>query len=132
MRRKAYSYIRFSSRKQADGDSLRRQTEGRDAIVKRRGLELDTSLCLHDLGVSAWKGDNADTGALSVFLDLCKKGVIPKGSFLIVEHLDRLTRQHVRKALTLFFQILDAGVTIVTLQPEREYSPDDKDPLSLI
>ena len=132
MRRKAFSYMRFSSPKQAEGDSLRRQTEGRDAYCQRKKLELDTSLSLADLGVSAWKGDNADTGALSVFLDLCKKGVIPKGSCLIVEHLDRLTRQHVRKALTLFFQILDAGVTIVTIQPEREYSPDDKDPLSLI
>ncbi|MBY0229080.1 MAG: hypothetical protein K2W96_07365 [Gemmataceae bacterium] len=50
--------------------------------------------------MSAWKGDNAGTGALSVFLNLCEKGDIPKGSCLIVEHLDRLTRQEVRKALS--------------------------------
>jgi len=133
MGRKAYSYIRFSSPKQADGDSLRRQREMRDAYVQRKGLELDESLNLLDLGISAWTGDNAATGALAVFLDLCKKGEIPKGSVLIVEHLDRLTRQHVRHALTLFFQILDAGVTIVTLTPEREYTPESSnDPLSLI
>ncbi len=131
--KKAYSYIRFSSPKQADGDSLRRQTEMRDAYIQRKGLQLDDSLSMLDLGISAWTGDNAVTGALAGFLDLCKKGEIPKGSVLIVEHLDRLTRQHVRQALTLFFQILDAGVTIVTLTPEREYTPEaSNDALSLI
>jgi DNA invertase Pin-like site-specific DNA recombinase len=133
MGRKAFSYIRFSSPKQADGDSLRRQREMRDEYIQRKGLELDESMNLLDLGISAWTGDNAATGALSVFLDLCRKGEIPKGSVLIVEHLDRLTRQQVRPALTLFFQILDAGVTIVTLTPEREYTPESsEDPLSLI
>ena len=133
MGKKAFSYIRFSSPKQADGDSLRRQTEMRDAYIQRHGLQLDDSLNMLDLGISAWTGDNAATGALGVFLDLCKKGEIPKGSVLIVEHLDRLTRQHVRLALTLFFQILDAGVTIVTLTPEREYTPEaSNDPLALI
>lgn len=132
---KAFSYIRFSSRKQADGDSLRRQIEGRDAYLRRRGLTLDTALTssMADLGVSAWKGDNAATGALAEFLGHCKTGAVPKGSFLVIEHLDRLTRQHVRQALTLFFQILDAGVTIVTLDPEREYTPETgKDAFSLI
>lgn len=132
---KAFSYIRFSSRKQADGDSIRRQTELRDAYLKRRGLTLDNSLTssMADLGKSAWKGDNADTGALAEFLSLCEKKVVPPGSFLIVEHLDRLTRQHVRKAFNLFFAILDAGVTIVTLNPEREYTPDTgKDAFSLL
>lgn len=121
---KAFSYIRFSSRKQADGDSIRRQTEMRDGYLQRKGLTLDTSLTMADLGKSAWKGDNADTGALAEFLALCKSKVVPPGSILIVENLDRLTRQHVRKAMELFFDILDAGVTIVTLNPEREYTPD--------
>ena len=133
MGKKAFSYIRFSSPKQADGDSLRRQTEMRDAYIQRNGLELDDSLNMLDLGISAWTGDNAATGALGVFLDLCRKGEIPKGSVLIVEHLDRLTRQHIRRAFNLFFQILDAGVTIVTLTPEREYTPENSnDPLAFI
>ena len=133
MSNKAYSYIRFSSTKQADGDSLRRQTEMLESYVKRKGLLLDDSLSMQDLGVSGWKGDNTATGALSVFLDQCRNGQIPRGAFLIVEHLDRLSRQHVRKALALFFEILDAGVTIVTLSPEREYTPEgSNDSLSLI
>ena len=41
MRRKAFSYMRFSSPKQAEKDSLRRQKEGRDKFCQRRSLELD-------------------------------------------------------------------------------------------
>lgn len=130
--RKAFSYIRFSSAKQATGDSLRRQTALRDAYIKREGLILDTSLTLQDLGVSAWKGDNASTGDLSAFLDMCRKGRIPSGSVFIVEHLDRLSGQQVRKALQLFLGILEAGVTIVTLEPEREYDPTDDNNIALI
>jgi len=33
----AYSYVRFSSKQQAEGDSLRRQTEKAEAFCKRRG-----------------------------------------------------------------------------------------------
>lgn len=68
---KAVSYIRFRSAKQADGDSLRRQRAARDDYYKRTSLVLDESLSLSDLGVSTWKGDNADTGGSAVFLDRC-------------------------------------------------------------
>jgi len=55
---KAYSYIRFSSEKQASGNSLRRQTEKARAFIERRkdlGLELDVSLSLSDPAMSAYK-----------------------------------------------------------------------------
>jgi DNA invertase Pin-like site-specific DNA recombinase len=86
------------------------------------------------MGKSAWKGESTDdTGALAGSLNLCRSGTIASGSYLIIEHLDRLSSQKARKALTLFFEILDAGVTVVTLEPEREYTPDiDRDPFSLI
>ena len=50
-----YSYIRFSSKKQAKGDSLRRQTEGEEWIEKNGHTK--ASLTLHDLGVSAFRGN---------------------------------------------------------------------------
>ena len=46
----AYSYLRFSSPAQADGDSIRRQTELRDAWLKKSGALLDTSITLRDEG----------------------------------------------------------------------------------
>jgi DNA invertase Pin-like site-specific DNA recombinase len=51
---------------------------------------------------------------------------------LIVESLDRLSRDQIRPALQLFLALQDYGIVIVTLQPEREYAPNDADALALI
>src|SRR5215471_18471211 len=94
----AYSYIRFSSPEQAKGDSIRRQESLRDAWLAKTGAVLDTSLSLRDEGVSAFAGahrQNADRHALAAFLELVKQGRIPRGSYLIVESLDRLSREHI-------------------------------------
>src|SRR5690606_6486333 len=88
----AYSYIRFSTSEQSKGDSLRRQIKLSEDYAVQNNLELDKSLNLRDLGVSAFKGDNKDKGALSHFLKLVKEKKIQKGAFLIVESLDRLSR----------------------------------------
>ncbi|MBL8798657.1 MAG: recombinase family protein [Planctomycetia bacterium] len=131
-KRRAYSYIRFSLKKQATGGSLDRQTELSRAYCERKKLHLDDTLTLHDLGVSAFRGDNVREGALAGFLEACRTGRVPRGSTLIVESLDRLSRDQIRPALQLFMELQDHGITIVTLQPEREYSPDGTDALALI
>jgi DNA invertase Pin-like site-specific DNA recombinase len=120
--RRAFSYIRFSTPEQLKGDSLRRQTALTAEYCKRNKLHLDDSLNLRDLGVSAFRGGNAETGALSCFLDAVKAGRAPSGSVLIVENLDRLTRDEIGEALSLFISILKSGVHIVTLRPEVEYT----------
>jgi DNA invertase Pin-like site-specific DNA recombinase len=130
--RRAYSYIRFSTGTQAKGGSLNRQVKFSTDYCKRKGLVLDDSLTLRDLGVSAFRSDNVREGALAGFLEACRSGRVPRGSVLIVESLDRLSRDQIRPALQLFMAIQDFGVTIVTQQPEREYPPDDTDALSLI
>src|SRR3954470_2973820 len=106
--RLAYSYIRFSSAKQAAGDSLRRQVEGTERVCKREGWALDDSLNLRDLGVSAFRGSNVKEGALAAFLEAVRTGKVQPGSILIVESLDRLSRNQVRTALRLFMDLLDA------------------------
>jgi DNA invertase Pin-like site-specific DNA recombinase len=130
--RRAYSYIRFSHPKQAEGGSLERQLRLTDAYCRRKGLTLDTSLTLHDLGVSAFRGDNVKDGALGAFLEACRTGRVPKGSCLILENLDRLSRSQIRPALKLFLDLQDYGITIVTHEPEREYDPEASDALALI
>lgn len=119
---RAYSYVRFSERRQKQGDSVRRQLELTRLYCERNGLLLDESLRLTDEGVSAWKGKNHAVGKLAGFLAMVEGGRIPMGSVLIVESLDRLTREAIFDALGLFNRILTAGVTIVTLSPEREYT----------
>ena len=78
----AYSYVRFSSAQQAEGDSLRRQTEKAEAYCKRKGWTLDAALTLRDLGVSAFRGKNALVGNLGTFLQAVKRGTVLPGSAL--------------------------------------------------
>jgi hypothetical protein len=118
----AYSYIRFSSEKQKEGDSLRRQTEASERYAKENGLILDTSLNMQDLGVSAYRGSHRTKGNLGAFLKLVETGKIEKGSVLIVENFDRLSRQDNSEALTMFLGIVRAGIKLVTLTDGREYT----------
>ncbi|MBN4076857.1 recombinase family protein [Mariprofundus ferrooxydans] len=122
MSKKAYSYIRFSTPEQLKGDSLRRQLESSRKYALEHNLVLDESL--RDLGVSAFKGKNATEGALKQFMELIDAGQVEQGSILILESLDRLSRQQVFTALSLFSSILAAGVEIVTLADGQHYTAD--------
>jgi DNA invertase Pin-like site-specific DNA recombinase len=102
----AFSYIRFSSKKQADGASLERQLAGTCKYCDENNLILNESLTFRDLGVSAFKGDNQVRG-LGDLLQACEDGLIPRGSALVVEALDRLSRQRPRVVSTLLGRLLD-------------------------
>lgn len=119
---KAYSYVRFSSPEQARGDSLRRQTAKAEEWCAKRGIVLDDTL--RDLGISAYRGANRDVGALRSFLDEVERGKVEPGSFLIVESLDRLSREAVLDAAARLFDLIRAGVVVVTLSDGQEYSAD--------
>jgi DNA invertase Pin-like site-specific DNA recombinase len=121
-RPRAYSYIRMSSDLQIKGDSLRRQLDASASYAAANGLDLVDESRLEDIGISAFKGANIAEGALGRFLEAAKAGKIPDGSFLLVESLDRLSRQEVRKSLGIFLNIVDAGVNIVTLTDNRVYT----------
>lgn len=119
---RAYSYIRFSTPEQAHGDSLRRQLEDSIAYAAARGLILDDKLNMRDLGVSAFRGANVEKGRLGAFIKAVDSGLVPSGSFLLVESLDRLSRAEVLESLQIFTKIVNLGITIVTLMDKREYS----------
>jgi DNA invertase Pin-like site-specific DNA recombinase len=116
----AYSYLRFSSSAQADGDSVRRQTALRDGWLKRHPVvRLDTSLSLVDAGVSGYRGEHRTNGrhALASFVDLVRRGRVPAGSFLIVENLDRLTRENPVVSIPAVLELISLGVRVVQLAP---------------
>jgi DNA invertase Pin-like site-specific DNA recombinase len=126
----AFSYVRFSTPEQAKGDSLRRQTEAASAWCAKNHVTLDESLRLHDLGKSAYTGahrKNPDRHALACFLKLVEDGKVPRGSYLIIENLDRLSREDERPALRLWMDLLDAGVNIVQLTPETIFRHEKSD-----
>jgi DNA invertase Pin-like site-specific DNA recombinase len=119
----AFSYIRFSSVKQELGDSLRRQQRKAEEYAAKHNLQLDTQT-YQDLGISAFRGQNAAQGNLSKFLEAVESGKIPWGSFLLVESLDRLSRNDVDVARQMFLRIIGAGITVVTLVDEQSYSSE--------
>lgn len=120
----AYSYIRFSSYKQAVGDSLRRQMKLAYRYAAKNGLVLRDDFTFRDLGVSAYDRTNVERGALSLFLRAVEEGRVKRGSLLLVENLDRLTRQATYKAVALLGQLVEAGITVVTLSDEVAYTAD--------
>ena len=131
---KAYSYIRFSTPEQSKGDSYRRQLEMARRYADSHGLELDETLTFEDLGVSAFRGQNAETGALSRFVRAVQDGVIESDCYLLVENLDRISRAGVFDAQTAFMNIIQSGVILVTLGDDKVYSRDtmNKNPTDLI
>lgn len=132
MSRKAYSYLRFSTPEQSRGDSFRRQTSLAHRWCTTHGIELDDSLTFQDLGVSAYRGDNAESGKLGDFLEGVKAGVIPQGSYLLVESLDRISRLTPRKAVRLLEDIVESGVVVVTLNDGKEYTERSLDGIDLM
>jgi DNA invertase Pin-like site-specific DNA recombinase len=130
----AFSYLRFSTSAQATGDSRRRQIALAEKYAAEHKLKLDKQLSFRDLGVSAFRGQNAREGALRAFLEAIEHNLVPRGSTLLVESLDRLSRDRIIAAQSLFLQIVQAGVTIVTLVDQRSYSIDslNQNPLDLI
>jgi DNA invertase Pin-like site-specific DNA recombinase len=120
---KAYSYTRFSSPEQAEGDSLPRQLRMAREWCRRHDVELDTTLTFHDAGVSAFRGKNAAAaGALRAFLRAVEDGMVEQGDYLLVEALDRVSRQAPRKALRLIEEIIESGVFLVTLSNGKVWS----------
>lgn len=128
-----YSYIRFSTAEQAKGHSHTRQINYARKLAEERGLVLDESLTMRDLGLSGYHGDNVTKGALGGFLKLIEDGKVPVGSILLIESLDRLSRQGVTDCNSLVTQIISAGITVVTAMDNKEYNKEliDKNPLEL-
>jgi DNA invertase Pin-like site-specific DNA recombinase len=120
----AYSLIRFSTKEQADGDSFRRQNAPTVAFCEKRGLDLDTSLHESDvrrLGVSAFRGDQIRKGSLGKFIRLVEAGKVAPGSWLVVEEIDRLTRQVHDQAYDLCLTLMRRGITIATMMDGEVY-----------
>jgi DNA invertase Pin-like site-specific DNA recombinase len=77
--KKAYSYIRFSTKEQAKGDSLRRQVEEAQRYADENDLALDTTVRLYDPAKSSYLGDHIKAGtALGGFLKSIENGDIEK------------------------------------------------------
>lgn len=115
----AIPYVRFSTPKQERGDSKERQLETCLAYIEQNGWEAQPALM--DLGLSAYKGDHLHSGALGKFTRQVIEGEIPEGTILVVEQLDRLSRQGHRKALRWMEDMTERGIRIAVVGQNRIY-----------
>lgn len=131
------SYKRWSSEEQTKGDSLRRQQDLIDKFIETHpDYVVLPEHQYTDKGVSSFKqidvtkvdvkdeqqtGEkitqsiNRATGDLARFFDNMKEGKFPRGSVLLVEQLDRLSRAKPRQAYRDFSDIIDKGITVIAL-----------------
>ena len=121
-KKKAYSYLRISTPAQEMGDGVRRQIEGSIRYAQEHGYELVETF--QDLGVSGFKGKNSKEGALGEILKAIDDGRIEPDSVLIVESLDRLSRESALEAFSQFSGILAKQIAIVTLMDGQFYTKE--------
>lgn len=113
----AFSYARWSSNKQTEGDSLRRQICQAESWCLRHGLRLSKERFV-DSGVSAYRGKN-QSAELGRLVEQLKAGDV-----LLVEDADRLSRQDWKAAMDFVDRVLAKGVKIVTLQNGNEITAE--------
>jgi DNA invertase Pin-like site-specific DNA recombinase len=113
---KAIGYVRWSTDDQSSGNSLERQTANVAAYCERNGLELADTLV--DDGFSAFKGEHLSKGKLGKFLTAADKGK-HKGCALVIEALDRLSRQGITETGDLLKRILKNGIEVHVTQTNR-------------
>jgi DNA invertase Pin-like site-specific DNA recombinase len=129
-----YSYGRFSTLQQRKGNSKERQAKLSGAWCARNNVHLNATVYF-DAGRSGYYGDhrsNPDRHALAQFLQLVEEGKIAPGSYLILESLDRLTREHVRGALMLCLGLIEKGIRLVQLSPSEIIYDKDSDDMQIM
>src|SRR5437762_367482 len=104
-----FSYIRFSSAPQEEGDSEERQLRhGRERAAELKAEFVDAYT---DRGASGWTGKNQDR-ALGRMIDGVQSCKIKPGDIIGVENHDRLTRRPPLEAIELFIAFLNAGIVL--------------------
>src|SRR5271166_5958579 len=130
---KAISYLRFSTVEQKLGNSTARQLKAAREYCLRNGLDLDESLSIADEGLSGYKGHNVERGSLGHFLAEVKAGKIPAGTALIIENLDRLSRQGIRVTTDLLNDLTDNGIEVHILSGNHVLKPNfNNDPMDIM
>jgi DNA invertase Pin-like site-specific DNA recombinase len=117
----AYVYIRMSTAEQLKGDSLRRQSDLASRYASAHKL---TVVDIMQDEVSAYTGRNSVVGKLGSFLQQIDNDEIEEGSYLLVESLDRISRENPWDAVETLQRLITKGVRVVTLSPEQMYSKD--------
>lgn len=130
------SYVRWSTKAQDSGDSLRRQNDMIDVFYRKHSDQYFMSATHRyvDKGKSGFhQKHKADGGDFKRMLDNVLNGTIPAGSLIVLENFDRASRADIDSAIDDIRQILRKGVEILTLGDNERYDKSSlSDPIRLI
>lgn len=108
----AVSYARWSSMEQGAGSTLERQLQATGDHIAAMGWETLREPLI-DRGKSAYTGDNIETGNLGKFAAKIISGELDASKIvLVVEELDRLSRQPADVMLTWLSPLVRKGLSI--------------------
>jgi DNA invertase Pin-like site-specific DNA recombinase len=130
---KCFSYSRVSSLIQlGEGKrGIQRQLESSRQWAIDNNMVLDESTEFSDLGISAY--GNKRRAGFDAILNGIDNGLVSVGDYLIVESLDRITRQpDILEAVEIFLSIVRRGVVLVTLSDGQIYDKSTMDMTKLI
>lgn len=113
-----YVYLRFSTPRQERGSSKDRQLQDCRDFIARMGWN-EVGL-IEDLGRSAWKGVHLKSGNLGKFAQRIVDGDVAP-AILVVENLDRLSRQKPRVTQRWMEDICDRGWKIASVKGGKVY-----------
>lgn len=116
----AIVYGRFSTSEQSKGLSLERQTKrGTEYALKKKWA---VEKVLMDEGRSAFHGANRLEGSALHEFELEAKNGLHRGKTLVVENIDRLSRQGAKAAAQLIWALNEHGVSVATYHGDHVYA----------
>jgi DNA invertase Pin-like site-specific DNA recombinase len=118
----ALLYIRWSSQEQNKGDSHTRQRRLGEQAAKLRDWTIRETL-IED-GRSAYHGRNRDAGGKLAEIEERARLRQLDGWVLLVEQLDRLSRQQPMQTLNLISNLTSAGLTIFETSTGRKWDSE--------
>lgn len=108
-------YARFSSLEQGKGTSLERQFELTRRFAEQNGWDVSEDRLIADEAASAFHGANRQEGkGLWDFEQKAEQGYFRNGHVLVVEHLDRISRQGFNEVWAFINRLTAVGVTVAT------------------
>ncbi|NNC47843.1 MAG: recombinase family protein, partial [Sphingomonas sp.] len=123
-------YARFSSAEQSKGHSLERQRKYGHQFASDQGWSVERVIT--DEGRSAFHGANRLEGSALHEFELEARNGLHNGKVLLVENVDRLSRQGAKASAKLIWALNEQGVDVATWQDGYVYqSGNDGDLMEL-
>ena len=107
----AFSYLRVSDPGQLDGSGLDRQADHFLGFCHRHGLTPNPDPLI-DRGLSAYHGRHRSRGALGAFIHAAEQGQVAPSAVLVVEDLDRFSREAASHSEQLLHRLWDLGLAL--------------------